>query len=171
MNAELQDELIQRMDEEQRLRSEWVDKPHDPQFVEHIVETDLQNTLWLEKIMEQQGLPGITDVGEDGTQALFLLIQHSPSLEFQKKCLPLMETAVRQGEFPAVHLAYLTDRILTREGQPQVYGTQGGSVENGIIMPYPIEDEEHVNERRRILGLEPIEEYFKAMNEMYKTKK
>jgi len=28
-----------------------------------------------------------------------------------------------------------------------------------------------VNDRRKAIGLEPIEEYFKTMNEMYKTKK
>jgi len=40
-----------------------------------------------------------------------------------------------------------------------------------MIVPHPIEDEEHVNDRRKAIGLEPIEEYFKTMNEMYKKKK
>ena len=170
MNEVLRDELIKRMDEEQQLRSKWVDKPDDTQLTEGIKETDLQNTIWLEKIIEQQGLPGITDAGDDGTQALFLLIQHSPKLEFQKRCLALMEALVNQNEFTAIHLAYLTDRILVQDGKPQRYGTQGRSQDNGKIIPWQIEDEEHVNERRQALGLEPIEEYFKAMNEMYKTK-
>jgi len=59
---------------------------------------------------------------------------------------------------------------LALEGKPQIYGTQGRSQDDGVIVPYPIENEDHVNERRKALGLESIEEYFKAMNEMYKTK-
>ncbi|HXD09489.1 MAG TPA: DUF6624 domain-containing protein [Anaerolineales bacterium] len=171
MKTELHDELVKRMDEEQELRSEWVERPDDAQLIARMQETDLQNTTWLEKIIEAQGLPGINDVGDAGTQALFLLIQHSLDLEFQKRCLALMEALVRQDEFAGVHLAYLTDRILALEGKPQIYGTQGRSQENGVIVPYLIEDEEHVNERRQALGLESMEEYFKEMNEMYKTKK
>ena len=68
-------------------------------------------------------------------------------------------------------LAYLTDRILIDEGKPQRYGTQGRALENGEIVPYPIEDEGHVNDRRTALGLNSIEEYFNEMNESYKTSK
>lgn len=171
MNEPLRDELFQRKEQEQRLRSEWVDKPDDAQFAEHIAKIDSQNTAWLEKVIEEHGFPGLSDVDGDGVQALFLLIQHSPSLEFQKKCLSLMEQAVQQGESDPVHVAYLTDRILMREGKPQRYGTQGRSLENREIVPYPIEDEGHVNDRRQVVGLEPLEEYFKMMNELYKTKK
>jgi hypothetical protein len=171
MNEPLRDELLQRMGQEQRLRSEWVDKPDDAQLADHIAEIDSQNTAWLENVIERDGFPGLSDVDGDGVQALFLLIQHSPSLEFQKKCLSLIELAVQQGEADPVQVAYLTDRILMREGKPQRYGTQGRPSEHGKIVPYPIEDEGHVNDRRKALGLEPIQEYFKSMNEMYKTKK
>ena len=82
MNDQLRDELLRRMEEEQSLRSEWVDKADDPQFAEHIVEIDSQNTIWLEKIIEEQGFPGLSVADVDGLQALFLLIQHSPNLEF-----------------------------------------------------------------------------------------
>ena len=159
------------MDEEQELRSEAVGKADNPKLIEHIKTMDLQNTIWLEKLIEQPGLPGMTEVGDDGTQALFLVIQHSADLEFQKRCLALMEVLVRQDEFAAVHLAYLTDRILAMEVKPQIYGMQGRSQGDGAIVPYLIENEEQVDERRKALGLESIEEYFKAMNEMYKTKK
>jgi hypothetical protein len=60
---------------------------------------------------------------------------------------------------------------LMREGKSHIYGTQGGSLENGVIVPHPIEDKEYVNARRKAIGLNSIEEYFKDMNEMYKKKK
>lgn len=67
-------------------------------MVGHITEIDAQNTAWPEKTIHEQRFPGLSDVDEDGIHALFLLIQHSLSLAFQKKCLPLMEQAVQKGE-------------------------------------------------------------------------
>jgi hypothetical protein len=169
MNDQLRDELLQRVAEEQRLRAEWIDRKDDAQFTAHIAEIDVQNTIWLEKIIKQYGLPRHSLVGEDGANAIFLIAQHSPDLEFQKKCLRLMELALDEGEASALHLAYLTDRVRIREGKPQLYGTQGQSQSSGVIVPLPIEDEQNVDERRKAIGLEPIAEYFKQMNEFYET--
>jgi hypothetical protein len=169
MNEQLRTELLQRVEEEQILRAQWIDKKDDEQLTSRIKDVDAQNTNGLGQVIQEQGLPGISVVDEDGTQALFLLIQHSPSLEFQKKCLTLMKTAQQQGEIASIHLAYPTDRVLMREDKPQIYGTQIRIADDGRIVPYIIEDEEHVDERRQAIGLEPLAEYFKRMNEMYKT--
>ena len=168
MNDQLRDELLERVEHEQALRARWIDQKDDD-LVSQIQDMDAQNTTWLENVIEEHGLPGTSIVGDDGTQALFLLIQHSPSLEFQKKCLSLMQAAAEQGEIASIHSAYLTDRVRMLENQPQFYGTQGQTAVDGTIVPYPIEAEEHVDERRQALGLEPIAKYFKQMNKMYKT--
>jgi hypothetical protein len=44
------------------------------------------------------------------------------------------------------------------EGRPQLYGTQFNNVD-GKLELHPIEDAEHVDERRAMLGLEPLAEY------------
>jgi hypothetical protein len=100
---------------------------------------------------------------------VFLIVQHSPAPQFQKQCLELLEQAVQQDEADRINLAYLTDRVRISEGKSQVYGTQGQTTQFGAIVPFPIEDEEHVDERRKAIGLEPVAEYFKHMNEHYKT--
>ena len=170
MNVELHNELIERMNHEQKLRMELTDKSDDIRTMMNMIITDAQNTLWLSDIIDRYGFPGKSLVGEDGAKAAWLIVQHSPAPQFQKKCLPLLEEAVRQKEVDAIDLAYLTDRIRTSEGKAQLYGTQG-KPENGVIVPFPIEDEENVDERRKALGLEPIAEYFRNMNEFYKTDK
>ena len=48
-------------------------------------------------------------------------------------------------------------------GEKQIYGTQL----NEDLTFYPIEDEEHVDERRQEMGLPSIEEYLKFVKEMY----
>ena len=171
MNDQLRTELLERMEKEQKLRTDWIDNPDDVQVMMRTIEADAQNTMWLDEVIKQYGWLGISLVGEDGAQAEFLIVQHSPSPQFQKNCLVLMEAAVSQREANAINLAYLTDRVRLAEGKFQLYGTQGQPGPDGVIVPSPLEDEEHVNERRKILGLEPIEEYFKAINEAHKTNK
>ena len=169
MNNQLHDDLLARMEKEQNLREELIDNPDDIQLLMRMLEADAQNTMWLDEVIKQQGWPTKSLVGEDGAQAVFLIVQHSPAPQFQKKCLELLKLAVSQNEADIINLAYLTDRIYTFEGKPQVYGTQGQTDSDGLIIPFPIEDEEHVDERRASIGLEPIAEYFKSMNESYKT--
>jgi hypothetical protein len=169
MNDQLHDELMARMEKEQNLRGALIDSPDDIQLLMRMAEADAQNTMWLDEVIQQQGWPTKSMVGEDGAQAAFLIVQHSPVPQFQKKCLELLERAVKQNEADIINLVYLTDRIRTFEGKPQVYGTQGQTNADGLIIPFPIEDEEHVDERRKAIGLEPIAEYFKNMNESYKT--
>jgi len=56
----------------------------------------------------------------------------------------------------------LEDRILTREGKKQVYGTQLRLNQTTQRMElYPIEDEENVDSRRAVVGLEPLALYLK----------
>ena len=169
MNNQLHDELLARMEKEQTLRRDLIDSPDNIQLMMRMMEADAQNTMWLDDIINQVGWPTKSLVGEEGAQAAFLIVQHSPALQFQKKCLQLLEEAVRQNEADGINLAYLTDRIRISEGKPQIYGTQGQTSATGSITPFPIEDEEHVDERRGAIGLEPIAEYFKNMNESYKT--
>lgn len=169
MNDSLREELLARMEKEQNLRKALIDHPDDIQLMMRMIEADAQNTMWLDQVIEQHGWPAISLVGEDGAQAAWLMAQHSPSIVFQKKCLALLEKAVQEKEATIINFAYLTDRIRTIEGKLQIYGTQGRDNEAGMIVPLPIEDEEHVDERRKAIGLEPIADYFKSMNESYKT--
>ena len=170
MNNELRDELLARMEKEQNIRRDLNNSPDDLQLMMRMMEADAQNTMWLDDVIQQHGWPTKTLVGEEGARAAFLIVQHSPALQFQKKCLQLLDQAVRQNEADGISLAYLTDRIRTSEGKPQLYGTQGQTSSDDTIVPFPIEDEEHVDARRSAIGLEPVADYFRGMNEMYKAK-
>jgi hypothetical protein len=93
-------------------------------------------------------------VGEDGATAAWLLIQHTSDRAFQRRCLTLMRQAVRAGQADSANLAYLTDRVLLFEGEPQRYGTQL-RLERGAWVSAPVEDEERVDERRHKMGSLP----------------
>lgn len=103
----------------------------------------------IQEIVAEFGWPGKTLVGEDGAHAVWLIVQHSDeNLPFQRQCLELMRLAFKAGEVTAHDLSYLTDRVLSHEGLPQMYGTQLV----GVLSP---EDEARVDLNRLALGLEP----------------
>lgn len=57
----------------------------------------------------------------------------------------------------------MTDRDLDHQNKPQLYGTQG-LTRDGLTGMYLIKDIEHLNERRRNMDLEPIEDYLPHMD-------
>jgi hypothetical protein len=105
---------------------------------------------------------------------LFLVIQHADSLT-QVTYLPMLSKAVAKGDAEPQQLALLTDRVLTRQGKKQIYGSQLRTNEStGKYEFFPIEDEPNVNKRRVSIGLGPLEQYAKYFGIDYtspKTKK
>ncbi len=139
--------------------------------IKKVMEMDRQNTAWLKEIVEKHGWPGKTLVGEDGAHAAWLLLQNAyQDVVFQKKCLDLMKEAVTKKEASAQDFAYLPARVLIAEKKKQIYGTQL-TQEGDKLVPQPIEDEEHVDERRKEIGLQPLAEYLQFVEEAVLPKK
>lgn len=119
----------------------------------------VRNASRLRKILAECGWPTPKLVGDDGAEAAWLIVQHSigdPPL--QRQCLRLLQAAARSGEVPPWQPAMLEDRIRMFEGKPQLYGTQLETDSEGTLRPYLLEDPEHVDERRRKVGLESLSE-------------
>lgn len=140
-----------------------------PDEITHsIVKIDQENNPKLKAILEEVGWPGYKLVGKKGSDAFWLLIQHQDrDLAFQKQCLLVLEEAIRQNNASTSNLAYLTDRVRKNEGKLQVYGTQWCE-ENGKMSLYPVEDIDHLDERRQQMGLPSLEESKKEMIKMLK---
>ena len=131
------------------------------QAVERQNDLDGKNRQRLDEIVKQHGWPKKSVFGEEASSVAFLIVQHA-ELDYQKKYLPLIKDAVAQKEARRSDLAMLEDRILTREGKKQVYGTQMRLNQTSQRMElYPIEDEESIDSRRAAAGLEPLAEYLK----------
>ena len=113
---------------------------------------DSVNTLKLETLIKEQGLPTFRNVGYEGFYSAYIIMMHIDS-ELQdsliEKFIPLMET----GEVPRDKMAYLIDRSLIRKKLPQRYGCQ--IYRSGKSQP--IEDIDHLNERREAMGLCPVD--------------
>jgi hypothetical protein len=75
---------------------------------------------------------------------------------------------VQSGDASTVDEAYLTDRVLQNEGKRQQYGTQFVIDEKQLCL-YPVQDEKNLAERRSAVGLPPLEEEWKRLEEEYKN--
>jgi len=130
-------------------------------FWQLVSEQDSLNEIEVIKIIEEKGWVGKSLVGGQANMTLWLVIQHAP-LETQEKYLPLLKKSVLKGESSGSHLALLEDRIQMRNGKPQTYGSQiTTDKETGEQVVYEIREPEYVNQRRKEVGLGPIEDYVK----------
>ncbi len=125
---------------------------------------DEENLKELERIIERVGWPTSDRFGEDGSRAAFLIVQHAP-FEAQQKYLPLLREAVAKGGARGSDLALLEDRVLVREGKQQRYGSQVSFGADGTPRLDPVEDPATLDERRKSVGLPPIADYLKLLEE------
>jgi len=118
-----------------------------------------RNAEVLNEIINRIGYPTVDKVGKEANEAAWLVIQHSiEQPHFMKKCAKLLENAVNEHQANPKDLAYLTDRIATFEGKPQLHGTQFDWNENGELSPKLFDDLTKVNQRRKSIGLNTLEE-------------
>jgi hypothetical protein len=75
---------------------------------------------------------------------------------------PLLTAAVERGGATIMQQAYLTDRVLLHEGQPQEYGTRA-IARNGRFEPRKLLNPDHVDQRRASVGLGPLAGYLARM--------
>ncbi|MEZ4838693.1 DUF6624 domain-containing protein [Flavobacterium sp.] len=128
-------------------------------YNEEMKELHNRNAKILSDIIDKIGYPTMDKVGKEANEATWLIIQHSIGQpEFMKKCAKLLKKAVSENKAAPKSLAYLTDRIAVFEGKKQLYGTQFDWDEYGNLSPNHFDDLTKVNERRKSIGLNTLEE-------------
>ncbi|MCB0664052.1 MAG: hypothetical protein KDC24_15000, partial [Saprospiraceae bacterium] len=118
----------------------------------------------LELIIKEIGFPTEEKVGPEAVEAAWLIAQHAIGKPvFMRYFANLMEKAVDKGAADPILLAYLQDRIAILEGRAQLYGTQFDWDENGEMSPQMVDEPMLVNQRRKKLGLNSLEEQTQKM--------
>jgi hypothetical protein len=152
MNEQLKSELLSMLELDKKMRYQNM---RDPNYWDR--ETDHRNTERMKEIIHQYGFPRKSLVGDEAALAAWAIIQHSPDLQFQQDCLPLIYEAAKAGEFDMRLYAYLEDRVRLKMGHKQLYGSQLQDRGNNCAGLQPLDDSEDVHVRRANVGLEPLE--------------
>jgi hypothetical protein len=123
------------------------------------------------QLIEENGWAGYSEVGIEGGDAIFFVIQHSfPGTKYMGKYLPLMIEKSCKKEADIINTAKLIDRHLAREYHLQLYGTQIiCHTKNGVkdCQLYPIIDEKNLDTRRKKLGLNTISHHLESQGLTY----
>ncbi|MBU6214563.1 hypothetical protein KGM48_01840 [Patescibacteria group bacterium] len=109
--------------------------------------------------------PKIRLVGEDAYRAFIALVLHSDDPGFMDQVANAI-LASETEDVDTSHAAFITDKLLVREGRPQRYGTQYSAInEDGSISFFPFEDPREIDTRRAEMGLSSIHEYEEMIRE------
>lgn len=151
-------EVIALIDElgndDPKVRAKW----------DEINQIDSLHTIRVNEVLDEHGWLGADVVGSKGNVALFLIIQHA-KLDVQARRLPMIRQAVKDGNARSENLAMLEDRVATKTGKKQIYGSQlWNDKETGELYVLPMIEPGKVNERRASVGLGTIEEYIAYWN-------
>jgi hypothetical protein len=168
-NSELRNELLAMVEADQALRADLSpERIQDTAFLSQMLNSQLEHQARMWEILGEHGWPGADLVGADGAQAAWLLVQHGDA-DLQEEALTLMQESTDAG-VTAANIAMMTDRILVKRGRPQLYGTQFKFVDGNLVQD-PVDDPDSVDVRRAEVGLPPMDEYVRMLEEAYGVKR
>lgn len=128
---------------------------------------DYARVVRLKELIEEQGWPVHSLVGEDGASAAWLVAQHADfDVDFQEQALSLMREAAALGEVDETEVAYLADRVAVNRGVPQTYGSQIRCRDGRPRPATPIDDRPTVDDRRLAVGMDTLKEYYGELSMM-----
>ncbi|MCC9065775.1 DUF6624 domain-containing protein [Flavobacterium piscisymbiosum] len=153
MDNRIAKELIEMARHDLEVREELLKEGKlSPGYNPDMERVHIKNATRLDEIINSIGYPTKSIVGEEASQAAWLIVQHAISLPvFMKKCYTLIAEAADQVS--PQNFAYLHDRICYFEGRPQKFGTQFDS--RGM---YPVENKNEMIRLRKELQLNAHDE-------------
>jgi hypothetical protein len=158
----LRAELDARFRRDQDARVAWMARRWDRELGRAVTLSDRNNLRWLRELVAGKGFPTAAQVGEEGVNRAWLLMQHmDDDPQFQAALLPVLEQRFADRELSGDDLARFTDRVLKAQGKPQRYGTQFSPEEMGSAY-FGLPDEASLREveaNRRALGVMPLADY------------
>lgn len=136
-----------------------------------IRESDQKNWLEAKNIVGTYGWPKLSDIGKDGQNNLWLIVQHADhDVSFQRKVLEKMKPLIESKEVNLENYAFLSDRVLCNLNYLQEYGTQVNWTSNGMASSFrDINQEWNTNQERKKIGLPSLEIYALSYGFTYKT--
>lgn len=163
LDTVMQDDQRERMKFDNTREKYGVNSKEFRTLVATMNKFDSVNILRVTNILDTHGWPHRAEVGDEGSQAVFMVIQHA-DISVQEKYLPHVRDAVKARDVRPSSLALLEDRIAVSNGKKQLYGTQLGMKQDGTYYLDELEDPDNVDKRRASVGLGPLADYLMQWN-------
>jgi hypothetical protein len=168
VNQALRQELLALVEQDHAFASAPGDDPNSDQVQRQRLELPGRHRRRLVEILDTYGWPGRHLVGEDGAEAAWLLALHTmPDPQVLRRCLRLLRAAAAAGEAEPWQVAFLVDRVSLVERNLQVYGTTICRQADGSFGPPLLENPGQVDARRRAVGLPPLEQDIRRIEQLY----
>jgi hypothetical protein len=174
--ADIDSALCRIYESDQKIRAELVAEIQTPSqdmmaFISlksKMDAVDAENQKYVSELLDEDGWDD--GFSSKAHEAVFLVIDHAGK-EFSEKYFPLVQEKAAKGIIPQSKAAELEDRILMRDNKKQKYGTQAihknGDGYDDAIYIWPVEDVEHVDERRASVGLPSMQEYIELLKSTF----
>jgi hypothetical protein len=169
-NPALEAELMGMLKTDQEVRQRWLKDQKNEAIRDEMKTLGAAHVARFEEIIAEHGWPGKSMVGRNGATAAWTIAQHGGK-DLLGRTIGMMYQAVLKGDLAEGLYATSLDRVLTQQGKKQMYGTQFDTdPATGKCEPMPIEDAEHVDERRIRAGMGPLADYKEQLCKMYLQK-
>lgn len=164
MAENLKDQMMLALQQDQHHRGEinqlkkHHNSPNNIQLIAKLEQAqnqlDQENLQLLDQVIEQLGhWPGVDDVGENAAKIALLLFKRG-DIKQQANYLPMMLTAVKAEQLPAVWYAEAYDHHLMLQDLPQKFGHLMVKGPNDAVQSlYPLKSIDAVNTNRASIGL------------------
>lgn len=168
----LRDELHRRAARDQDVRNGWIadGMTADSKWAAAVHSIEVSNSLFMRSLVWHGGFPTPAQVGAQGVNDAWLLVQHADGdPQMQANLLDLLAPRVQDGSIRASDYAMLVDRVRINQRKPQVYGSQyeDDPTQPGHMRLLPVEDPAHLDTRRASVGLMPSRDYTCALSVAY----
>jgi hypothetical protein len=179
LNKELNEQLTLIFIEDQSARNpsgkvildQWVHNQLEKDSLTHLLDKarnlpflDLSRSHWiqLDSILSKPSEFNFDELGYLATRALNIALLHAKPSKVEK-----YYSFIKDNFSPTI-IAYFVDKAMVERHRPQIFGSQGDTdkIRNKPTF-YPIENIDRVDEFRRIVGLDPLENYAKGLNINY----
>ncbi len=168
-NKTIRRELLKMVENQEKANRKTVENwETDKKFDTEARQIGKENALRLCAILSENGWLTKESVEIDGFNAVLYLIRNTRNLQFQREFVPILSAAAKKGQIAKENLASLIDKIRLASGLTQIFGTQT-AVRDEIAYLFPLENEERVDEWRKIYEMPPLKVFFKEMETFYQT--
>jgi len=127
--------------------------------------TDKENQQFVSELLDNCGWP--KGLSAENNHTIFLVIDHAET-DYANKYFPFIKQQAELGIILKSDLATLQDRIMLKKGQKQLYGTQTFKV-GALIHVWPVDNIDGLSERRKAMGLPPMDEYIQIVKNRYRS--